>query len=82
MTDMASRNEKAVEAALAQMKQPLVSGNKSEKSFAPPEQRGIHALIEEVEELVELTQARLKTIKARLSQFDDLQRKFYNGQAK
>lgn len=50
------------------------------KSFAPPTQRGIHELIAEVEEALELVNQRVDNIKRRLAEFDRLQASFYQGQ--
>ena len=50
------------------------------KSFAPPDQRGIHELIDEVESAVDLVMELIKNIKRRLNEFDRLQASFYNGQ--
>ena len=49
------------------------------KSFAPPTERGIHELLEEVQEAVQLASDRLQGIKKRLAEFDRLQSSFYNG---
>lgn len=49
------------------------------KSFAPPEHRSIHELLEEIVEMVELTTARLASVKRRLAEFDNLQNQFYKG---
>jgi hypothetical protein len=48
-------------------------------SFAPPERRGIHELIKEIEDLVKLTESRLRIVRKRLEEFDTLQSSFYLG---
>jgi len=49
------------------------------KSFAPPAQRGIHELIDEIESLIADVQERVHIVKNRLAEFDSLQSQFYNG---
>jgi hypothetical protein len=75
MTQKIDPNLEAVEKGLAQMLP-------AAKSFAPPEQRGIHELIEELVELVDLTQTKLHIIRRRLDEFNILQSQFYNGRQK
>jgi hypothetical protein len=50
------------------------------KSFAPPGQRGIHELVEELSQALSLAQSQLGIIRDRLSEFDRLQGSFYKGQ--
>jgi hypothetical protein len=50
------------------------------KSFAPPEERGIHELVEELSEVLSLAQSQLGIIRDRLAKFDKLQGNFYKGQ--
>jgi hypothetical protein len=50
------------------------------KSFAPPDKRGIHELIEELSQALSLAQSQLGIIRDRLSEFDRLQGSFYKGQ--
>ena len=51
-----------------------------DKSFAPPENRGIHELIDETIALVTQVDLKLEMIKRRLAEFDSLQRQFYLGE--
>jgi len=53
---------------------------RSDKSFAPPENRGIHELIDETIALVTQVDLKLEMIKRRLAEFDSLQRQFYLGE--
>jgi len=70
--EKANKSEAAVEKALSEM----IQGS---KSFVPPEHKGIHELIEEIEELADLVLARVKIVKKRLAEFDNLQHRFYSG---
>lgn len=63
---------------------PLPQSQKNEvervpRSFAPPDHRGIHELIKEIEDLVHLTEDRLRIVRHRLEEFDTLQSSFYLG---
>lgn len=51
----------------------------TQRSFAPPSGRGIHELIDELENMLDLAQSQLKIIKERMDHFDRLQSGFYNG---
>jgi hypothetical protein len=62
-----------IEKALAPPKLPKA------KSFAPPQQQGVHELIAEIDDMVSILQNRVTTLKQRLAEFDRLQTNFYNG---
>jgi len=87
MNEAIEKNTEAVEEGIAEMvtkqaKAMNVGALPPVKSFAPPASRGIHELIEEIEELVAQTDERVQAVKKRLSEFDVLQRRFYNGTTK
>ena len=69
--------EKAIEKALSDM-----LPARADKSFAPPQQRGIHELIDQAIEDHESLGRDLEIIKKRLAEFDRLQGDFYNGRQK
>jgi len=72
--DLANSNLEAVEKGLSEMaKMPPA------KSFAPPTQRGILELAEELENAIFEAAKVAKVIRDRLSEFDRLQAHFYNG---
>ena len=50
------------------------------KSYAPPEHRGIHELISEIEELIATLDDKVQIVKRRLAEFDSLQTRFYGGE--
>jgi hypothetical protein len=62
-----------IEKALAPPKLPKA------KSFAPPQQQGLHDLISEIDDLVNDLRERVTVVKQRLVEFDRLQTNFYNG---
>ena len=69
------KSQKAVEKALGEM----IGQQGGQRSFAPPDQRGIHELVNEtMEKFVEGLRL-LETIERRLAEFDRLQANFYNG---
>jgi flagellar motor switch protein FliM len=71
-----STNEQAVEKALGDMMKPKLP---SVKSFAPPDQRSVRELVEEIEDALGLVEARVKSLKVRLDEFYRLQNEFYVG---
>ena len=52
------------------------------KSYAPPERRGIHELISEIEEMIGVLDDKVQIVKRRLAEFDSLQSSFYSGDQK
>jgi len=79
MNEIDKRNEQAVEKALGDMKKLPQAPKIQERSFAPPEHRGIHEILEEAEATMELVLAQLKIARRRMSEFDAMQARFYNG---
>lgn len=49
------------------------------KSFAPPKDRGLHELLEELKATLELAEAQLTHIRNRNTELDRLLNIFYNG---
>lgn len=82
-TNVGETGTRAVQNALADMHmqtgtQKLQAGVQN-KNFAPPKQRGIHDLVNEIEQLAATLEARIAAIQQRLTEFDEAHSRFYNG---
>lgn len=51
----------------------------NERSFAPPDHRGIAEILMEMGNCIDLLQSQLDLVKRRVADFHDLQSRFYNG---
>jgi hypothetical protein len=65
----------AVEKGIAEMIKPLTRIDKP----VATEHRGIHELIDETIEMLEVSLATMRLARQRLSDFDDMQNRFYKG---
>ena len=76
-------NFRAVEKAVADVTKPLARAPERiipDKSFAPPDHRGIHELLTTVTEMLEGTLNIVRLVNQRLDDFDDMQNRFYKGE--
>jgi hypothetical protein len=71
--DQATKNEKAVERALAEL------ANPDAKNFAPPRDRGVIDTLREIKDFVAKIQERVDIVESKLAALNDAHGRFYNG---